>query len=215
MRRLADHIDSRFGTEKPKVPGYCGHEEVELALVKLSRLTGDRKYLRLASYFVDQRGRSPNFFEAEAAVPGYTPIFGIKSLAYYQAHVPVRQQSDAVGHAVRAMYLYTAMADIALETGDRTLTETCDRLWESVTRRKMYVTGGIGSSAHLESFGADYDLPNDIAYAETCAAIGLFLFSSRMARLHDEAKYADVMERDACTTASSAGWPWTGRATST
>ena len=195
VRRLADHIDSRFGPEKPKVPGYCGHEEVELALVKLSRLTGERAYLRLASYFVDQRGRSPNYFEAESAVPGYTPIFGVKSLDYYQAHVPVREQADAVGHAVRAMYLYTAMADIAMESGDRTLVEACDRLWESVTRRKMYVTGGIGSSAHLESFSADYDLPNDTAYAETCAAIGLFLFSSRMARLHDEAKYADVMER--------------------
>jgi DUF1680 family protein len=93
------------------------------------------------------------------------------------------------------MYLYTAMADLAMETGDASLAQTCDRLWEDVARRKMYVTGGIGSSAHLESFGADFDLPNDIAYAETCAAIGLFLFSSRMTRLHDDAKYADVMER--------------------
>jgi len=195
VRRLADHLDSQFGTEKPKLRGYCGHEEVELALVKLARLTGEQRYLRLASYFVDERGRSPNYFELEASTPGYTPIFGIKSLDYYQAHMPVRRQKDAVGHAVRAMYLYAAMADIAMETGDAALTDTCDRLWESVTRRKMYVTGGIGSSAHLESFGADYDLPNDIAYAETCAAIGLFLFSSRMVRLHDEAKYADVMER--------------------
>jgi uncharacterized protein len=195
VRRLADAIDSRFGPEKPKVPGYCGHEEVELALVKLARLTGDRKYLRLASYFVEERGTSPNYFEQEAAAPGYSPIFGIKSLDYYQAHVPVRQQAHAVGHAVRAMYLYTAMADIAMETGDATMAEACRRLWESVTTRKMYVTGGIGSSAHLESFGADFDLPNDIAYAETCAAIGLFLFSSRMTRLSNEARYADVMER--------------------
>ena len=195
VRRLADHLDSRFGPEKPRVRGYCGHEEVELALVKLARLTGDRKYMRLAAYFVEERGRSPNYFELEAAAPGYAPIFGIKSLDYYQAHVPVRQQTDAVGHAVRAMYLYTAMADIAMETRDPSLAGACDRLWESVTGRKMYVTGGIGSSAHLESFGADFDLPNDIAYAETCAAIGLFLFSSRMVRLHDEAKYADVMER--------------------
>jgi DUF1680 family protein len=117
VRRLADHIDSRFGTEKPKVPGYCGHEEVELALVKLGRLTGEEKYIRLASYFVDQRGRSPNYFEIESAAPGYSPIFGVKSLDYYQAHVPVRQQKDAVGHAVRAMYLYTAIADLA--AGDR------------------------------------------------------------------------------------------------
>ena len=195
VRRLADHLDSRFGKEKPKVRGYCGHEEVELALVKLARLTSERKYLNLAAYFVEERGRSPSYFETESSAPGFTPIFGIKSLDYYQAHVPVREQQHAVGHAVRAMYLYTAMADLAMETGDASLAQTCDRLWEDVTRRKMYVTGGIGSSAHLESFGADFDLPNDIAYAETCAAIGLFLFSSRMTRLHDDAKYADVMER--------------------
>jgi DUF1680 family protein len=194
-RRLADHLDARFGTEPPKVRGYCGHEEIELALVKLGRLTGEKRYLRLAQYFVDERGRSPSYFEVESSAPGFTPIFGIKSLDYYQAHAPVRQQKDAVGHAVRALYLYTAMADLAIETGEAELVQACDRLWESVTRRKMYITGGIGSSAHLESFGADFDLPNDIAYAETCAAIGLFLFSSRMARLHDEAKYVDVMER--------------------
>jgi DUF1680 family protein len=195
VTRLADHIESRFGTDPSKVPGYCGHEEVELALVKLARLTGEQRYMRLALYFVDQRGRAPTYFEAESAVPGFSSIWGIKSLAYYQAHEPVRQQQDAVGHAVRAMYLYTAMADLALETGDRSLADSCDRLWQSVTGRKMYITGGIGSSAHLESFGPDFDLPNDTAYAETCAAIGLFLFSSRMARLHHEANYADVMER--------------------
>lgn len=195
VRRLADHIGSRFGAEPPRVRGYCGHEEIELALVKLGRLTGEPRYLRLASYFVAERGQSPSFFEIESSQPGFTPIFGIKSLAYYQAHAPVRQQHDAVGHAVRAMYLYTAMADLAKETDDAALAETCERLWESTTGRKMYVTGGIGSSAHLESFGADFDLPNDTAYAETCAAIGLFLFSSRMARLRHQSRYADVMER--------------------
>jgi uncharacterized protein len=195
VRRLADHIGSRFGTEAPRVRGYCGHEEVELALVKLARLTGEQRYLRLASYFVEERGQSPSYFDIESSQPGFTPIFGIKSLDYYQAHLPVRQQRAAVGHAVRAMYLYTAMADLAAEKADTSLGEACERLWESATRRKMYITGGIGSSAHLESFGADFDLPNDIAYAETCAAIGLFLFSSRMARLRHQAKYADVMER--------------------
>jgi uncharacterized protein len=194
-RRLADHLDSRFGTQPPKVRGYCGHEEIELALVKLAGITGEKRYLRLAQYFVDERGRAPSYFEAESSAPGFTPIFGIKSLPYYQAHAPVREQKDAVGHAVRAMYLYTAMADLAAETGDEALGRSCDRLWQSVTGRKMYITGGIGSSAHLESFGADFDLPNDIAYAETCAAIGLFLFSSSMARLRHEARYVDVMER--------------------
>ncbi|HUJ74967.1 MAG TPA: beta-L-arabinofuranosidase domain-containing protein, partial [bacterium] len=193
--RLADHLEARFGHGPGKVPGYCGHEEIELALVKLARVTGEPRYLRLAQYFVDERGRSPSYFEQESSAPGFTPIFGIKSLPYYQAHQPVRQQKDAVGHAVRAVYLYSAMADLAGESGEAELTAACDRLWESITTRKMYITGGIGASAHLESFGADYDLPNDMAYAETCAAIGLFLFSSRMARLHDQAKYADIMER--------------------
>jgi DUF1680 family protein len=195
VRRLADLIDARFGIEPGKTRGYDGHEEVELALVKLYRLTGERRYLLRARYFVDERGRAPSFFEKEAAQPDFTPIWGTRPLDYFQAHLPVREQADAVGHAVRAMYLYIAMADVALETGDASLAAACDRLWESTTERRMYVTGSIGSSAHHESFSTDYDLPNDTAYAETCAAIGLFLFGARMARLHDDARYVDVMER--------------------
>jgi DUF1680 family protein len=195
VRRLADLIDTTFGVEEGQIRGYPGHEEVELALIKLYRLTGEHRYLQLARYFIDERGRNPNFFEREAAAPGFVSIFGAKPLDYYQAHLPVREQREATGHAVRAMYLYTAMADLVLETGDPSLREACDRLWESTTGRKMYVTGGIGSSAVRESFSADFDLPNDTAYAETCAAIGLFLFASRMVRIHHEARYADVMER--------------------
>ncbi len=195
VRRLADLIDARFGVEKGKIRGYPGHEEVELALVKLYRLTGERRYLERARYFIDERGRAPHFFDQEAAEPDFASIFGLKPLGYHQAHVPVREQADATGHAVRAMYLYTAMADLVLEGGDGTLLAACDRLWESTTARHMYVTGGVGSSAHLESFSADFDLPNDTAYAETCAAIGLFFFASRMARIHDHGRYADVMER--------------------
>ena len=195
VRRLADQIDATFGVEEGKIRGYPGHEEVELALIKLYRLTGEQRYLQRARYFIDERGRNPNFFESEAKAPGFVSIFGAKPLDYYQAHLPVREQREATGHAVRAMYLYTAMADLVLETGDPSLREACDRLWESTTGRKMYVTGGIGSSAVRESFGADFDLPNDTAYAETCAAIGLFFFASRMVRIHHEARYADVMER--------------------
>jgi DUF1680 family protein len=168
---------------------------VELALIKLYRLTGEHRYLERARYFIDERGRQPNFFEREAKARGFVSIFGAKPLEYYQAHMPVREQREAVGHAVRAMYLYTAMADLVLETGDSSLLEACDRLWESATVRKMYVTGGIGASAVQESFSTDFDLPNDTAYAETCAAIGLFLFSSRMVRIHNESRYVDVMER--------------------
>jgi DUF1680 family protein len=195
VRRLADLIDATFGLEEGKIRGYPGHEEVELALIKLYRLTSERKYLERARYFIDERGRLPNFFEMEAKAPGFVSIFGAKPLDYYQAHLPVREQREATGHAVRAMYLYTAMADLVLETGDLSLLEVCDRLWESTTSRKMYITAGIGASAIRESFSADFDLPNDTAYAETCATIGLFLFSSRMLRIHNEARYADVMER--------------------
>jgi DUF1680 family protein len=194
-RRFADHIDSRFGTEGGKMRGYCGHEEVELALMKLYRLTGEERYEGLARYFIDERGRTPNYFEEEAKSPDFVPLFGFRDLDYLQARVPSRHLSEAGGHAVRAMYLGTAMADIALETGDAELGLACDRLWESATTRRMYLTGGIGSSARNESFAADFDLPPDTAYAETCAAIGLFIFGNRMANLRHDARHADVMER--------------------
>ena len=194
-RRFADHIDARFGATAGKTRGYCGHEEVELALVKLYRLTSEKRYLSLARYFIDERGRAPSYFQEEAKAADFAPLFGIHDLDYYQARVPVRQLAEAAGHAVRAMYLSTAMADIALETRDTELAAACDRLWESATQRRMYVTGGIGASARNEAFGADFDLPNDTAYAETCAAIGLFIFGNRMANLRNDSRYADVMER--------------------
>ena len=195
VRRLADHIDGRFGTGDGKTRGYDGHEEVELALVKLYRVTGETRYLDLARYFIDERGSAPNYFELEASALDFAPIWGNHDLEYFQASVPVRRLTGTMGHAVRAMYLSTAMADIALETGDEELGRACDRLWESATTRRMYVTGGIGSSARNEAFSTDFDLPNDTAYAETCAAIGLFIFSHRMANLRNDARYADVMER--------------------
>lgn len=194
-RRFADLIDATFGREAGKKPGSPGHEEIELALIKLYRYTGEKKYLERARYFIEERGSTPHFFEREAEAPGFASIFGARNLSYYQAHVPLREQREAVGHAVRAMYLYAAAADLAQESKDSELRAACDLLWENVTSRKMYVTGGIGSSWVHESFGPEFDLPNDTAYAETCAAIGLFLFSSRMLRLHHQSKYADVMER--------------------
>jgi DUF1680 family protein len=171
--RFADYIDSVFGDDR--LVGVCGHEEIELALAKLAEATGEDRYFRLAQWFVDRRGSSDR--------------------EYCQDHLPVREQSEVVGHAVRAMYLYCAMADVAMRTGDEGLIGALDRLWEDLTLRRMYVTGGIGPSAHNEGFTTAYDLPNDTAYAETCAAIGLVLWSWRMFLLHGRSEYIDVLER--------------------
>jgi uncharacterized protein len=192
MIRYVDYIASVFGREPGQKLGYCGHEEIELALVKLYRLTGEERFLRLSQYFIDARGQQPNYYLQEAQARGETgPGY---PLEYLQAHAPVREQADAAGHSVRAMYLYCAMADLAAETGDETLRASCERLWESTTQRRRYVTGGIGSSAEGERFTFDYHLPNDAAYAETCAAIGLVFFAHRMLQLECDARYADVME---------------------
>ncbi|MCL6441917.1 MAG: glycoside hydrolase family 127 protein [Alicyclobacillus sp.] len=200
MCRFADHIDSVFGPEDGKIHGYCGHQEIELALVKLYQVTGEKRYLRLSEYFINERGKSPNFFiqEWEARgrtshwFPGQSPR---PNLEYNQSHLPVREQSVAVGHAVRAVYMYTAMADLARETGDPELLAACDRLWENVTKKQMYITGGIGSTHHGEAFTFDYDLPNDTVYAETCASIGLVFFAHRMLQIRPNGEYADVIER--------------------
>ncbi len=192
MRRCANHISSVFGRQKGKKRGYPGHEEIELALVKLYRATGEKRYLDLGRYFVDERGRKPLYFDVEARARGQDPKqYG----AYHQADLPVRRMKTADGHAVRAMYLYCAMTDVASETGDKTLLAACKRLWKNVTHRRMYITGGVGSAKDGERFGADYDLPNETAYAETCAAIGLVFWAHRMLHLEPDARYADVMER--------------------
>jgi DUF1680 family protein len=195
-RRFADHIAAMFGPEPGKKRGYPGHPEIELALVKLYRLTGETRYLALAKFFIDERGQKPLYFEIEAKERGEEkPQLPFWTPGYCQSHLPVREQTEAVGHAVRAMYLYSAMADLALETQDETLVKACQRLWESVTKRRMYITGGIGSSAEGEAFTFDYDLPSDRAYAETCASIGLVFWAHRMLRLDANRKYADIMER--------------------
>ena len=188
--RYADYIDTVFGTEPGKKRGYCGHEEIELALIKLYRLTGNIRYLRLSQYFIDERGWSPCYFDTEEA-----PDLHRLGREYHQAHLPVREQTQVVGHAVRAMYLYSAMADLAYETKDETLLQACKCLWNHLHSKRMFITGGIGSSMYNEGFSSDYDLPNDTAYAETCAAVGLVLWSHRMLQFDCDAQYADVMER--------------------
>lgn len=181
--RMADHMMSVFGPEKRHwVPG---HEEIELALVKLYEVTGEKKYLDFAEWLLDQRGHGYGSYGDERTWPA----------VYYQDEVPVRELSRITGHAVRSMYLYCGMADVASYTGDTGLTDALDRLWDHVVMRNMYITGGIGQSAHNEGITEDYDLPNLTAYCETCASVGMVLWNWRMNQLSGDAKYADVMER--------------------
>lgn len=199
MCRFADHIDSVFGKEEGKIPGYPGHPVIEMALVKLSDATNNKKYLDLASYFINQRGQQPIYFYEECKKYGHVSKWLAKDnllgAQYYQAGRPVREQTEAVGHAVRMMYLCSAIADIAYKRDDEELKQVCDRLWDNTTLKRMYITGAIGSSSYGESFTFDYDLPNDTIYGETCAAIGLIFFAHRMLLLNLDSKYSDVIER--------------------
>jgi DUF1680 family protein len=211
VQKYADYIDAVFGLEEGKMRGYCGHEEIELALVKLYRLTAEPRYLQLAKYFIDQRGQIPDYFEEEARRRGEPPkgygdfVAMVRGDAcrpappgnpmYYQNHLPVREQDEVVGHAVRALYLLSGMVDVAQETGDAALFATCQRLWEDVCERKMYVTGSLGPSRVNEGFTCAYDLPNETAYAETCAAVALVFFDHRMLQLDLDGRYADEAER--------------------
>jgi len=180
--KFADHIAGIFGPEKRHdVPG---HEEIELALVKLADVTGSDKYLKLARFFLDIRGRKS---EKRPKIYGH----------YCQDHQPVTEQSEPTGHAVRAMYLYSGMADMAAATGDKAYVEALGRLWENTVTKKMYITGAIGSTRHGEAFGKNYQLPNDTAYCETCASVGMCLWNHRMNLLHADAKYMDTFERTA------------------
>ena len=196
MCRYADTIDSVFGPKEGQKRGYPGHEEIELALVKLYHATNEERYLDLAKFFVNERGRQPHYFDIEAIARGKVVETNRRGkYNYNQSHLPVREQTTAQGHAVRAMYLYSGMTDVARETGDPSLIAACEQLWKNVTERRMYVTGGVGSSSHGERFTYDYDLPNDLAYAETCATIGLVFWAHRMLQIEGEGAYADVMER--------------------
>lgn len=198
--RFADCIDNTFGPEDGKIHGYDGHEEVELALFKLYAVTKNKRYLNLSKYFLDERGVEPYFFDIEWEKRGKTEFWpgGVTRAwgrKYFQAHLPIRQQHSAEGHAVRVVYMLVAMADVAAETKDEDLFIVCKRLWENIVLKRMYITGGIGSTSIGESFTFDYDLPNDTVYAETCASIGLAFFAHRMLMIDPDSKYADVMER--------------------
>lgn len=187
--KYADLICSIFG--KNGRPGYGGHEIAEMALIKLYHTVNNKNYLDTAELFIKRRGTKPYYFDTER---GIEPNNEIK-YKYNQSHIPVMQQTKAAGHAVRAVYLYSGMADVARETENEQLFEVCKALYNNITERKMYITGGIGSASDGEAFTFDYDLPNDLAYAESCASIGLAFFAQRMLLNDFNAKYADITEK--------------------
>lgn len=197
--KLADHLDQTFGKKSGQIAGYDGHEEIELALVKLYEVTGEERYWQLAEFFLYERGTDTTFFDRQTAEdPGTrTVVPGMegRTLEYYQAHQPVTDQKDAVGHSVRLVYMCTAMADVARMNRDPKMINACNTLWESIVNKRMYITGGIGSTVDGEAFTADYDLPNDTMYCETCASIGLIFFAFNMLKLEKNARYVNVMER--------------------
>lgn len=194
--RLADCIDGTFGPEEGKLHAYPGHEIIEMALVRLYCLTKEERYLKLAKYFIDERGQEPLYFKQEREKYGNTYYWedSLFQEQYFQAGKPVREQKEAQGHAVRAMYLYSGMASAAKETGDTSLWEACATLWDNVVHKQMYITGAVGSSDYGEAFTFDYDLPNDTVYGETCASIGLIFWARRMLEVEPGSEYADVME---------------------
>ncbi|MBQ3489677.1 MAG: glycoside hydrolase family 127 protein [Clostridia bacterium] len=182
MEKYALCIEKAFVTEKTAKFSSPGHQEIELALIRMYRATGNKRYLNLAKHFLDVRGYD-------------TEMIGLRFPAQTQIHLPIREQTEAVGHCVRACYMYAAMADIAFETKDTELLEVCKTLFSDITEKKMYLTGGIGSTRLLETFTIAYDLLNDKAYAETCAAISLMFFAQRMMQSENLSVYADIIER--------------------
>ncbi|MBX2916474.1 MAG: glycoside hydrolase family 127 protein [Cyclobacteriaceae bacterium] len=182
--KFADHFDARFGPGK--LHWVTGHQELELALVKLYNVTQDKKYLSLAHWLLEERGHK--------RAKGYTWT-DWRDTAYAQDVVPVREQKEITGHAVRAMYMYTGAADVAALTGDEGYMNAMITVWEDVVHRNMYVTGGIGSSGSNEGFSIDYDLPNEQAYCETCASVGMVFWNQRMNLLTGNSQFIDVLER--------------------
>lgn len=201
--KFADHVMDIFGPGRRL--GYPGHEEIELALIRLAGATGEVKYREFARWLVEQRGRRPSPIEAELddaeamAISAHAPRFLRRESVYVgdyaQDHAPIREHTEVVGHAVRAMYLYIAAADLADGRDDEKLESALESAWTNLTQRRMYVTGGIGPSSSNEGFTADFDLPNLTAYAETCAACGLVFWGHRMLEMTGVGDYADAMER--------------------
>lgn len=195
VKRFADYINQIFGPEEGKIQGYPGHEEIELALVRLYLVTEKKEYLDLAHFFVEERGKEPNYFNEEAKKHGRdAQSWWHGDHEYSQAHAPIREQKEAVGHAVRAVYYYTAVADLARLKNDESLKEAVKTLWNNVVHQKMHVNGGMGASGWGEAFWENYDLPNDTTYNETCASVGFSFWAKRMLELEPHGQYADQLE---------------------
>jgi len=215
MEKYVDYIATQFGPEPNKKKGYPGHQEIELALIKAFEHSDKKKFLDLAYYFIDERGREPHYFDHEEQQLAKTekPIDysdfpseirdfvrwhlsdHARGHSYFQAHLPPVKQTTAEGHSVRALYMFTAMADLARLRNDIPMLATCKTLWRNIVDRRMYVHGGVGSAHHGERFSFDYDLPNDMAYAETCASIALMFFAERLSRIERNSEYANIIER--------------------
>ena len=191
-----DCVDRNIGPEEGKKHGYPGHEELEMALIRVYALTGDERHRRLASYFIRERGKSPLYFEKEKEEHGRTCQWADSALGYqyYQAGKSVIEQDKAEGHAVRALYLCSGIADVAAADGDEELFAVAERLWDNITKRQLYITGQVGAQHYGESFSFDYNLPNDAVYGETCASIALAFFACRMFLQTEEGKYMDTLE---------------------
>lgn len=200
VERLADHIIDRFGPEEDKEHGVPGHQEVEIGLMKLYHVTGKEKYKEMARYFLEERGKNPDYFYQEKLKRGWQHWgqYSTETLdvSYNQAHQTIYEQKEAVGHAVRALYMYTAMADLAGTDADGRLYQACRTLWDNVVNKKMYITGGVGGNPEGEAFSNNYELPNDMAYAETCASIAMVFFAHRMLETEPDGVYADIMEKE-------------------
>jgi len=195
MIRAVDHIIDTFGTEPGKLRGYDAHEEIELALIKLYRVTGEPAPSGARAILRRRAGPDASYYDEEARKRGQDPKdYVYKDYSYSQAHMPVREQDKVVGHAVRAMYLFSAMADLAVETSDLSLLAASNRLFDNLTGRQFYVTGGLGPSGTNEGFTREYDLPNATAYAETCAAVALAFWGHRMAQIDLDSRFTDQVE---------------------
>ena len=198
--RLADCLARHFGPGENQCHGYPGHQEVEIGLARLYQITGEQRYLDLAKYFLDVRGHKPYYFDLESIARGEEPPAPSHRplelpYCYHQAHLPVREQKEAIGHAVRQCYMLAAMAEVGALAGDDSLVDAADRVFKNIIEKQMYITGGVGSTHIGESFSFNYDLPADRCYTETCASIALIMTAVRLNRIRPHGLYGDIVEK--------------------